>query len=155
MPTAANGGWALRFKHWGGGLDPRERTRVDYCEDILRGLIQHSWGSPDKTHLRSKRSLSRGPSNFPHSQMAGPRLPECQRWDDLAVVYDSRGRKASTTAVCDARAGNTSCLSARAGMGARGGGQEAAMVPTPGVSAAINLWEAWVTVHTFLGTWAA
>ena len=50
--------------------------------------------------------MSRGPSNFSHSQMAGPRLPECQRWDDLAVVCDSRGRKASTTAVYDTRRGN-------------------------------------------------
>lgn len=76
--------------------------------------------------------MSQGPSEFPHSQMAGPHLPECQRWEDLAVVCDSRGRKASTTAVCDTRRGNTSCLSARAGMGARGGGQEATMVPSPG-----------------------
>ena len=34
--------------------------------------------------------------------------------------------------------GETSCLSARAGMGARGGGQEDAMVPSPWVSAATN-----------------
>ena len=45
-PTAVSGSWVLWLRHR--GLNPREKTRVDCHEYTLRGLVQHSWGSPRK-----------------------------------------------------------------------------------------------------------
>ena len=52
----------LKLRLW--RLDPREKTGVDCCEDTLRGLVQHSQGSPGKRAWacqRGKRSLSWDP----------------------------------------------------------------------------------------------
>ena len=45
--TMVSGGWVLRLGLQ--GSDPRERTRVDYHKDTLRGLIWHSGRSPGKS----------------------------------------------------------------------------------------------------------
>lgn len=45
--AAERKGWVLRLRLQ--GSDPRERTRVGCCEDLLKGLVQHSWGSPGES----------------------------------------------------------------------------------------------------------
>ena len=82
IPTKVSRGWVLRFRLQ--GLEPRKRTGVDCSEDILRGYIQHSWGSLGKSLGLPERqeTFVRGTVYSMHLQTVQSYFCECHRWDE-------------------------------------------------------------------------
>ena len=142
MPTRVDGDWMLRLQE----LDPRERTGVDCSEGAQRALVQHSWGSPGKNLGLPERQeiIVTGTLNCTCSQIAGPCLCECHRWDHRAAICDPRGGYVHGPA------------GIKAGRSARGGQRDGARVCDPEVDMTVvkqppSYDQVQVNTHNFLG----
>ena len=52
-PVMLSGGWVLRLRLW--RLDHRERTGVECHDESLKGLVQHSRGTPGRSLCQPER----------------------------------------------------------------------------------------------------